>query len=82
MIKCARFIFIGDEDDINNSVKCLEKMAVKIMIGNKNISIEMNGKAKVSKEWLDLRKRVKKYTEMYKKQLEAVESMKKKEGIK
>ena len=82
MIKCARFIFTGSEDNINNSVKCLENTASKIMIENKNICIEMDGKAKVSKEWLDLRKRVKKYTEMYKKQLEAVESMKKKEVIK
>ena len=81
MIKCVRYILTGKEDDINKTLKYLEETLNKIDSEN-SISIEMDGQAEVFKEWLDLRKRAKKYMKIYKKQIETVENMKKREEIK
>ena len=81
MIKCVQIILDGKEDNINKAIKYIEKINSKISIEN-DISIEIDGSAKISKEWLDMRKRIKKNIKIYDKQIQNVEDMKKREGIK
>ena len=80
MKKFVNLILIGDEKYINSIVEQLDE---KIKKDNSNIKyILIGAEESLAKEWWDERKRCEKYIELYKKQLERLEDMKKREEIK
>ena len=80
MKKFVNLILIGDEKYINSIVEQLDE---KIKKDNSNIKyILIGAEESLAKKWWDERERCEKYIELYKKQLERLEDMKKREEIK
>ena len=80
MKKFVNLILIGDEKYIDNIVEQLDEKINKMGSNIKHILIEIG--EPLAKERWDERERCEKYIELYKKQIERLENMKKREGIK
>ena len=80
MKKFVNLILIGDEKYINSIVEQLDEKIKKEDLNIKYILI--GAEESLAKEWWDERDRCEKYLELYEKQIERLENMKKRERIK